>query len=180
MNKIERTSSTLSSDDLPVRVALEYQMIRETIPGPMMSDDATKLFLSRLEEVARTVGAEKFHAIILHIIDNFDRRPTVAHFRRLAGLNNRLDPQQEEVVVAWALVVKILTRHIGRDGEGHVVLQDRVDEAVPAIPQGVKDAVKLMGGWSALYESWPAYAGQKWMAFKDLYRGDPVTALVVK
>lgn len=161
-------------------------MVREMIPGPLLSDQATNLYLNRLEEVASAVGVERFHEVVLHIIDTCDRRPTVATFRRLAGLNGRLDPQQERLVEAWDLVSKVLTRHIGRDHNGNVVLRSWLQSVgnehreipVPEIPAGVKDAVRMMGGWNALVESWPTYAGQKYSQFRELYRGEPVTALV--
>jgi hypothetical protein len=177
-----------SSTDLRKWVATELQAVREMIPGPLLSDQATNLYLDRLEEVASTVGAERFHAIVLHIIDTCDRRPTVATFRKLAGLNGRLDPQQEQLVAAWDLVSKVLTRHVGRDHNGNVILRPFLQHEtsgyreipVPEIPQGVKDAVRMMGGWAALVESWPTYAGQKFSQFSQLYRGEPLTALVVK
>lgn len=179
--------SFASSSDAAKWVAAEITAIRELIPGAQMSDDATKLYLARVTETAIAIGPGKFHGVVLHIIDNFTRRPTVADFRKLAGLNHRLDPQQEEVVKAWNLVTKILTAHIGRDGQGNVILQSHLvatdegkhrEEPVPEIPAGVKETVRMMGGWSALYDSWPTYAGQRWSQFLQLYRGEPVTALV--
>ncbi len=167
-------------------MALEYQMIREMIPGPQLSDEATNLFLDRLMEILLRVGQERFHEIVLQIIDTHDRRPTVATFRRLAGMNNRLDPQQERLVEAWDLVSRILTRHIGRDVQGNVVLRSFMQSEgeghreipVPEIPPGVKETIRMMGGWSALVESWPTYAGQKFSQFSQLYRGETSTALV--
>lgn len=169
-------------------MAAEHQTLKELIPGALLSDHAAKIMLDKLVEIATELGQEKFHQLILKAIDTCDRRPTIARFRQLAGLNGRLDIQQEAVAAAWSLITTVVTRHIGRDGEGRAFLQPHLwrndqstysEEPVPAIPRGVAQAIASMGGWGALADSWPQWTGQRFALFKELYRpsSDEVLAL---
>jgi len=89
---------------------------------------------------------------------------------------------------AWDLTIRVVTRHIGRDGEGNAVLQPRVyrdgdvfrEEPVPDIPEGVRRAVRAMGGWSALADSYPQWTGQRFAQFKELWTGERTGTLVKK
>lgn len=146
-----------------------------------MSDSAASYLLDRLVEMALEIGEERFHGVILKAIETCERRPVLATFRRLAGLNPKLD---EHVILAWELVTRIVGRHIGRDGEGNVILRpwlvrlhaqaDRFTELpIPYIPEGVSRAVASMGGWSALAESFPVYWGLRFNSFKEVLRLSP-------
>ncbi len=163
--------------------------MKELVPAKEMSDEAARAMLDMAVDAAAQVGQERFHAALVQAMGIAGQfRPTIGTIRRCCGLSPRLDANQDALVAAWGLVVRILTRHIGRDGEGNCVLRSFIqmegnghrEIPVPEIPPGVKDAIRMMGGWPALVESWPAYAGQRYVQFKELYRGEPVTALVVK
>lgn len=163
--------------------------MKELVPAKELSDEAARFMLDMAVDAATQVGQERFHAALVQAMSVSGQfRPTIGTIRRCCGLTLRLDAQQDALVVAWGLVVRVLTRHIGRDGNGNVVLKSFMlaegeghrEVPVPEIPAGVKDAVRMMGGWSALVESWPTYAGQRWTQFSQMYRGEPVTALVVK
>lgn len=162
-------------------------MLREMLPGPLPSKEADSLALDMLEAMARQIGMEAFHAMILKAIETCERRPTIATLRRIAGLNDRLDGQQTALAEAWSLVTTIVTRHTGQDGEGNCILQSHhsrgaddkyYEEPVPNIPDGVRKAVAALGGWEALVESHPVWWGQKFSQFKEVYRGESPTASV--
>jgi hypothetical protein len=163
--------------------------MKELVPAKEMSDEAARAMLDMAVDAAVQVGQERFHTALVQAMSLAGQfRPTIGTIRRCCGLTPRLDAHQDALIVAWEVVVRVLTRHIGRDGQGNVVLQSFMqvegdghrEIPVPEIPLGVKDAVRMMGGWSALVESWPAYAGQRWAQFSQLYRGEMGTALVVK
>jgi hypothetical protein len=191
LQKPDLSPSELNSNascDLRAWVAIELQVMKELVPAKEMSDEAARAMLDMAVDAAAQVGQERFHAALVQAMSLAGQfRPTIGTIRRCCGLVPRLDAKQESVVAAWDLVSRVLTRHIGRDGHGNVVLQSFLQSegvehrvvSVPEIPPGVKDAVRMMGGWSALSDSWPAYAGQRWTMFKECYRGEPVTALVV-
>jgi hypothetical protein len=170
-----------SSPNLRDWVKMEVQLLRECIPGPLLSVEAMQITQNMMVAIAEEIGTEKFHTTILKAIETCDRRPTVAKIRQLAGLNSRLEPAQEAAAKAWGIVVTVLTRHIGRDGEGNVILRPFLSRAgdafhekpVPDIPEGVRKAVAALGGWGALAESFPQWNGQKWGQWKELYNPDP-------
>lgn len=176
----QSVSNSSGSSELRARVALEWQMVREMIAGPLVSDEAAQLTITMMVDVAVEIGQERFHAAILKAIETCERRPTVATIRRIAGVNGRLEAQQEATASAWELVTKIVTRHIGRDAEGNVRLQGHLirdgevfrEEPVPEIPEGVRRAVIAMGGWSSLADSHPTFWGARWSHWKELYVGD--------
>lgn len=146
-----------------------------------MSDSAANYLLDRLVELAAEIGPERFHDVIVRAIETCERRPVLATFRRLAGMNSRLDAHGEALATAWEIVTQVVVKHIGRDAENSVYLKPFLrrdgdtfrEEPVPAIPEGVRRAVASMGGWSALAE---AYGGEWWNArfqtFRDLYAGE--------
>ncbi len=158
-------------------VAAEYQVLRECVPGPVMSDAATKIMLNGLEQISLQVGESKFHEVILKAIETCERRPTLATLRKLAGLNARLSPQDEALARAWETVTVCVTRFLQYDGEGNVSLKSRVaqrdghyfEEEPPLVPDGVLRAVRSMGGWKALVESYPTFWSHKFTGFKEVY-----------
>ena len=173
--------ASTSSPNLRDWVKLEVQMLRECIPGPLLSVEAMQITQNMMVAIAEEIGTEKFHATILKAIETCDRRPTMAKIRQLAGLNSRLEPAQEAAAKAWGIVVTVLTRHIGRDGEGNVILRPFLsragetfhEEPVPVIPEGVRKAVAALGGWGGLAESFPQWSGQRWGQWKEVYNPDP-------
>ena len=159
---------------------MEVQLLRECIPGPLLSVEAMQITQNMMVSVAEEIGTDRFHTTILKAIEMCDRRPTVAKFRQLAGLNSRLEPDAEAVAVAWSFIVGIVRRHIGRDGNGNAVLQPWVSYRspsgifvqtdVPDIPIGIHEAVSAMGGWGTLADNLPQWTTQKFNQFKELYR----------
>jgi hypothetical protein len=178
---MELANSTHDLNDLRPWVAAEAQIVRECIPGPTISDQAAKIMLDALESIAREIGRENFHAVAVKIIETCERRPTIATYRKLAGLTTRLSPQDEALAAGWELVTLILTRFLQWDGEGQVSVQPRIaardgkhfEEIPPEIPEGVKKAVTSLGGWKALANSYPEWYSQRFQAFKELYRPSP-------
>lgn len=158
-------------------VAGEYQVLREMIPGPAMSDAATKIMLDELEAVASQIGEAAFHGVILKAIETCERRPTLATLRNLAGLNRRLSPKDEALAKAWEILSVCVTRFMAYDGEGNVSLKARVsqrdghyfEEEPPHVPDGVMRAVRSLGGWKALVESYPTWWTQRFQSFKEVY-----------
>jgi hypothetical protein len=169
-----------ASSNLRAWVAAEYQCLREMVPGPLPSKQADALTLDMLEVIAKDIGTTRFHEMILKAIETCERRPTIATLRRIAGLNDRLDSNADALARSWELVTLIITRHIGRDGEGNAVLQSRVyrdgevwrEDPIPEIPEGVLRAVRALGGWGALSDSYPQWFGQRFQQWKELYRGE--------
>lgn len=143
-----------------------------------MSDHATQILLDSLEKIAREIGTERFHEVIMKAIDTCERRPTIATYRKLAGLTTRLSPQDEALAAAWELVTLIVTRFLAYDAEGNISVRPRIafhdgkhfEEMPPEVLEGVRKAVMAMGGWKALASSYPEWWGQRFQAFKELYR----------
>jgi hypothetical protein len=174
--------ASTSSPNLRDWVKMEVQLLRECIPGPLLSVEAMQITQNMMVAIAEEIGTEKFHVTILKAIETCDRRPTVAKIRQLAGLNSRLEPDAEAVAVAWSFIVGIVKRHIGRDGNGNAVLQPWVSyrspglggicvqEDVPDVPIGIHEAVSAMGGWGTLADNLPQWTSQKFNQFKELYR----------
>jgi hypothetical protein len=181
----QREINSQASSNLRAWVAAEYQCLREMVPGPLPSKQADALTLDMLEAIARDIGTTRFHEIILKAIETCERRPTIAVLRRLAGINDRLDSNADALARSWELVTLIGTRHIGRDGEGNAVLQPRVyrdgevwrEDPIPDIPEGIRRAIRTLGGWGALSDSHPQWWGQRWTQWKELYRGESTTSI---
>ena len=163
-------------DQLAAWATANYQvMVREMIPGPIMSDEARALFESKLVEIAQQVGPERFLQTLDTIIETCDRRPTIAMIRKLAGIQ-RVEPRPP-FVSAWTLVTKIVARHVRQHSDTGQLLHEYVymergklvRDPVPEIPPAVQSAVDAMGGWSNLAESYPTWWGAKLTMFKELY-----------
>ncbi len=171
-----------SSNDLKVWVAMELQMMRELCPGKEMSDDAARIMLALAVDAAEKVGRERFHAALVKAMDVSGQfRPTIGLIRRMSGVSPRMDFSADAVAAAWALVTTCVARHMGYDGEGHAYLTYRIateggrlrQEGPPPLPAGVLQAVRSMGGWTALAEAHPAYWSQRFETFKQLLRLSP-------
>jgi hypothetical protein len=162
-------------------VAANDQILRELIPGPLLSDEAREFYLDAMTELAGRLGQQAFQALLGRVIESCDRRPTIATLRRLAGLGDDPSP----TVVAWELVTTLVSRHLARDGNGNAVLGAStrlregvaVETPVPAIPEAVRRAVGCLGGWTALADSYPLWWGARYKDFKELYHEDAGTAL---
>ena len=158
------------------------------IPGQLPSKEADKLALDMLEGIAREIGTEAFHGVMVKAIETCERRPTIATIRRLAGLNPRMDAQAENLATSWGLVIRVVRKHVGRDSQGNAVLEPYVyfdgdsyrEEPVPSIPEGIANAVKALGGWGALAETPPQWLVQRFETFKTLYVGEKGSAGMVK
>lgn len=161
-------------NSLELWVAGKLQCIREMIPGPAMSDDATKLQINRLVALANEVGMDRFQSAVETAIDTQERRPTVATMRKLCGVSS-IDPSS--VTEAWELITRVVTRHIQRDGNGMALLAPKmkmvdgyaVSEPVPTIPPDVFRAVVSLGGWGSLSDSYPAWWSQKYQQFREIF-----------
>jgi hypothetical protein len=183
------TVSSPSANNLPdscnnglrVWVAAELQTVRELIPGPLMSDHATEILLDSLEKIATEIGPERFHEVVMKAIETCERRPTIAVYRKLAGLTTRLSPQDEALAAGWETVTVVVTRFLSYDAEGNVSVRPRItardgkhfEEFPPEIPGGVQKAVMSLGGWKALANSFPEWHSQRFQTFKELYRPTP-------
>lgn len=158
-------------------------MVKEMISGPLLSDEAARLTITMLTDVAVEIGQERFHAAILKAIETCERRPTVATMRRLAGVSPVLDERAQAVVSAWSLVTDVVQRHVARDQHGNAYLAPfiawsegggyHVEQPVPEIPECVRRVVVNLGGWGALAESYPVWWSQKFMLFKELFQFSP-------
>lgn len=163
-----------SAGSLEAWVGLRYQVVREMIPGPTVSDEAARLFVSKLASIADAIGPESFVDLMEGVIDTCERRPTVALLKRMAGLQR---PESSPAVEAWRLVTHVVQYHLHGVSAGTVEMRDRIKmvdgranvEVAPVIPPDVKQAVAMMGGWGALLESYPAYWNMRWMTFKEMF-----------
>lgn len=153
-------------------------MVKEMIAGPLLSDEAARLTITMLADVAVEIGQERFHAAILKAIETCERRPTVATIRRIAGVNPVLDERAVAMAAAWSLVTDVVQRHVARDSNGNAYLSPfiawqegsgyHVEKPVPAIPESVRRAVVNLGGWGALADAHPIWWAQKFTQFKEL------------
>lgn len=159
------------------------ELIRELIPGPLLSDEARTFYIDAMTAIAADIGPQAFQAVVGRIVATCERRPTIATFRKLAGLG--MDAPTP-AAAAWDLVSMIVVRHLDRDGNGMAFVAPKtrmvdgqaVTEQPPVIPEPVRRAVIALGGWTALAESYPSFWGMRWQHFKDLYHESaPSTAL---
>lgn len=155
-------------------------MLREVFPDgrPLPDDAIASLMLDRMQALANEIGPQAFHAAVLKAIDTCTHRPSIGVLRRLAGVSPRLDTHADAVVKAWDHVLKIARRHLGRDGEGNVVLRPfaertpngYVERPVPQLTAGVLAGLRVIGGWEALAETSPEFLSAKWAQFRDATR----------
>jgi len=148
------------------------------IPGQLMSDEAARLQLKLMVELANEIGLQRFNDTVEKAIESCDRRPTVATMRRLAGVAY-VEPTS--VAKAWELVTELVTKHVKYNEQGVAVLAPRstmkdakfVEVPIPPVPPEVTRTVTAMGGWGSLVDSYPMFWGQRYANFRELYHDEP-------
>jgi hypothetical protein len=169
----------LAPEEVEQIAAKGWQLVRELLPAPIESDGALRMRLDFLKEILYEVGQERFVEAVKQAIriSQYRSQVTVARIRQCAGLS--MSETISPAVHAWTLVTTIVTRHVGYDANGCAVLEPKVRlvdgkaqvEPVPEIPESVREAVKLMGGWGNLKDSYPNWWGSKFVQFKEVFRG---------
>lgn len=175
-------SGSRSTASLAAWVGVKLTVIREMISGPVMSDEAAGLYLRLCIGIAQEIGHDAFNDLTERVVMECERRPTIATLRRMAGLVKSDEPSA--TMVAWDLVSRIVSRHIGFDGEGNAILVPKVlvqgvqaiSEKVPEIPGDVARAVHMMGGWQSLANSYPTYWGMRFKDFKEVFVPNEIRA----
>jgi hypothetical protein len=147
------------------------------------SDEAAKLRLELLAEVAEAVGEQRFVQAVRKAISVSHRRwdVSVARVREMAGL--RFVPEPSPAAKAWTFLIQVFIDHCRTDQDGNYRLEPKtviVDEKakvtpVPDVPLPIKRALQSLGGWAAIAESWPEYVGAKFNQFKELYSEEPAS-----
>jgi hypothetical protein len=156
-------------------------LIDETFPTQQkISDEAAKLRLELLAEVAEEVGEQRFVQAVRNAIKVSHRRwdVSVARIREFAGL--RFSPEPSPAAKAWTLLIQVFLDHCRTDPDGNYRLEPKskiVDgkehvTPVPEISPAIRRALQSLGGWAAIAESWPEYIGAKFNQFKELYSED--------
>jgi hypothetical protein len=169
-----------SSDAIKL-AAVALTLIREMFPVQQAeSDEAAKLRLELMAEIADTVGEQRFVQAVRRAIAVSHRRwdVSVARIREMAGL--RFVPEPSPAAQAWALVTQVFIDHCRSDADGNYHLEEKVVivdgkakiTPVPEIPLPTKRAIQSLGGWAALAEAWPEYFTQKWNQFREFYSED--------
>lgn len=168
------------SDGKAEKIAIAgWQYIREQLPGPIESDEAFRGKIRFLKEIVFEAGEERFVHAVQQVIRTSDKRSdaSVKRLREFAGLD--VSGPQSAAASAWDLVTRVVKSHVKRDGEGNVVLKSAIRMIggnrgeivpVPEISEAVTRAVQAMGGWGNLAEAYPAWWGQKFVQFKEVYR----------
>ena len=171
-------SSNGSSSDAMRLAAVGMTLIREMFPTQQQeSDEAAKLRLELMAEIADAVGEVRFVKAVRDAIKVSHRRwdCSVARIREMAGL--KWTPPISASAEAWQLVTRVFIDHCRTDGDGNYRLEEKVVNVngraqvtpVPEIPMALKMAIQCLGGWAALAESHPEYWGQKANQFKEFY-----------
>ena len=156
-------------------------LIDETFPTQQkMSDEAAKLRLELLAEVAEEVGEQRFVQAVRNAIKVSHKKwdCSIARIREMAGL--RFVPEPSPAAKAWELVTQVFIDHCRSDADGNYHLEEKVTivdgkakvTPVPEISPAVKRAIQCLGGWAALAEAHPEYWGQRWNQFKEFYDGN--------
>ena len=161
--------------------AVGLTLIREMFPSNQPeSDEAAKLRLELMAEIAEQVGEQRFVQAVRGAIKVSHRRwdVSVARVREMAGL--RWTPEPSPAAQAWELVTRVFIDHCRTDSNGNYHLEEKVTLVdgkakvmpVPEIPQAVKRAIQCLGGWAALAEAFPEFWGQRWKQFEQFYSED--------
>lgn len=159
--------------------AVGLTLIREMFPMQQAeSDDAAKLRLELMAEIAAEVGEQRFVQAVRNAIKISHRRwdVSIARIRETAGL--RFVPEPSPAAQAWELITRVFIDHCRVDADGNYRLEEKVTivdgkarvTPVPEIPPAVKRAIQCLGGWAALAESWPEFWQAKLKDFRELYR----------
>jgi hypothetical protein len=153
-------------------------LIDETFPTQQkISDEATKLRLELLAEVAEEVGEQRFVQAVRNSIKVSHKKwdCSIARIRELAGL--RFAPEPSPAAQMWELVTQVFIDHCRSDADGNYRLEEKITivdgkakvTPVPEIPPAAKRAIQCLGGWAALAESWPEFWQTKFRDFRELY-----------
>lgn len=156
-------------------------LIDETfVSNQKMSDEAAKLRLELLAEVAEEVGEQRFVQAVRKAISVSHKRwdCSVARIRELAGL--RFVPEPSPAAQMWDLITQVFIDHCRVNQDGNYRLEEKVTivdgkarvTPVPDISPAAKRAIQCLGGWAALAESFPEYWAQKWTQFREFYSED--------
>lgn len=173
-------SSGFSTESMRL-AAVGLTLVREMFPWNITeSDEAAKLRLELMAEIAEEVGERRFVQAVRDAIKVSHKRwdVSVARVREMAGL--RWTPQPSPAAQAWQFVTQVFIEHCRPDGDGNYRLEEKIVNfsgtarvfSVPEIPSAIKRAIRSLGGWAALAESHPEYWTQKFNQFKELYSED--------
>jgi hypothetical protein len=161
--------------------AVGLSLIREIFPMQQAdSDEAAKLRLELMAELASEVGEQRFVKAVRDTIKVSHRRwdASVARIREMAGL--RYTPDPSPAAKAWALVTQVFIDHCRTDENGNYRLEEKIVNfdgvarvfAVPELSPAIKRAIRSLGGWAAIAEAWPEFHGAKYRDFKELFSED--------
>ena len=178
--KSENSLNGCSSDAIKL-AAVALTLIREVFPSAQPeSDEAAKLRLELLAEIADAVGEYRFVKAVRSAIKVSHKRwdCSIARIREFAGL--RFVPEPSPAAKAWELITQVFIDHCRSDADGNYHLEEKVTivdgkakvTPVPEIPPAAKRAIQCLGGWAALAEAFPEYWGQRWNQFKEFFDGD--------
>ena len=175
------TNSNGYSSDAMRLAAVGLSLIREIFPMQQAdSDEAAKLRLELMAELASEVGEQRFVKAVRDTIKVSHRRwdASVARIREMAGL--RYTPDPSPAAKAWALVTQVFIDHCRTDENGNYRLEEKIVNfdgvarvfAVPELSPAIKRAIRSLGGWAAIAEAWPEFHGAKYRDFKELFSED--------
>lgn len=161
--------------------AVGLTLIREMFPTQQAeSDEAAKLRLELMAEIAETVGEQRFVQAVRAAIKVSHRRwdVSVARVREMAGL--RWTPEPSPAAKAWQFVTDTFLNHVRTNEQGNYVLEEKTVNRdgkaqvtpIPEIPPAISRALRALGGWAAIAEAFPEYHTQKWSQFRDFYYED--------
>ena len=158
--------------------AIGWQLARELLAGPQESDEAVRARIEFLKEIIVEVGPRQFLAAVKQAIriSQYRNEVTIKRIRECAGLD--VSPPKSSAAKTWELVTEIVTHHIERDENGNAVLSEHIVMRpegvvlvpVPNIPESLARAVRDMGGWGALADSYPQWWAQRFNMFREVYR----------
>ena len=187
-------SSAAYSSDAMRLAAVGLSLIREIFPMQQAdSDEAAKLRLELMAELAEQVGEQRFVKAVRDTIKVSHRRwdCSIARIREMAGL--KYVPEPSAVALAWRFVTDFYLNHVRPDprGTGNYVFEEKVVNVdgvakvtpVPEIPPAISRALRSIGGWAAIAEGYPEYHAQRYKQFQEFYSDDepgPRMDLVVK
>ena len=173
--------STARIDSLEAKrlAATAWQLCREALSFTAdESDELLRYRLGELQEIIFEVGPERFHLAIKRCLRIYSKpwEMTVANIRREAGLD--CSPAKLPYVEAWEKVTEVVRKHLCRDANGHLHIEDRITLVdgyvktfpVPVLSHEILAAVMAMGGWASLLESHPQYWSIRLTQFKEIYQ----------
>lgn len=122
-------SSAAYSSDAMRLAAVGLSLIREIFPMQQAdSDEAAKLRLELMAELAEQVGEQRFVKAVRDTIKVSHRRwdCSIARIREMAGL--KYVPEPSAVALAWRFVTDFYLNHVRPDprGTGNYVFEEKV------------------------------------------------------